>query len=93
MNEDKLKAELDSLHAETLALQTILITLLIRMLATPHLGPIVSPSLDEAANRIEDFAIMMGERASPGHVVKALEIVEQLRAATVGDGPKPRRGV
>jgi hypothetical protein len=93
MNEDELNAELDSLHAETLALQTILITLLIRMLATPHVGAIVAPSLNEAANRLEDFAIMMGERASPGHVVKALEIVEQLRSATVGDSPKPRHDV
>jgi hypothetical protein len=93
MNEHELKAELDSLHAETLALQMILITLLNRMLTAPHVGQMVIPSLNEAADRVEDFAIMMGDRASPRHVVKALEIVEQLRTVIVGNDEKPRHGV
>jgi hypothetical protein len=90
MNQQELEHELASLHAETLALQMILIMLLSRRSATPLVGQVVIPSLDDAANRVEDFAIALGDRASPGHVVKALAIIEQLRSAIVGDSSKPQ---
>lgn len=92
MPERDLQNELDSLRAETLALQLILIALLSKMLATSHVGQIVIPSLDQAADRATITAMAARDRVSPEHTGKALEIVEQLRTAIVGDDPKPRKG-
>lgn len=92
MPERDLQSELDSLYAQTLALELVLFALLSRMLPTSHVGQIVVPSLNEAADRAADCAVIMGDRASPEHSGRALEIVEELRKAIVGAGPKHRRG-
>jgi hypothetical protein len=46
-----------------------------------RLRAIVAAVFDDAASQAEDFAIKLGKSALPDHTVKAIKIVEQLRAA------------
>jgi hypothetical protein len=86
--------EITSLHAETLALQIVLVKVLAQLqTASPELAERIVAGLNDAANQAEDFAIHFGERAAPEHTVKAIRIVEEVRTAIVGDKDKPRRGV
>ena len=86
--------EINSLAAETLALQAILTHVLGRLCQIDmRLTSAVRRGFDEAASEIEDMAIKFGHAASPDHVTKALGIVETLRAATLGDHDKPKHGV
>jgi hypothetical protein len=43
-----------------------------------------------AANLVEHIALKFGDQASPAHATKALEIVEGMRANTLGKPDKPR---
>jgi hypothetical protein len=80
------ETEIRALAAETIALQWLFIALARRLSAThPDLHVAVSDALDDAANLIEMTAIKLGESAHPDHTIKALGIVEQIRAATLGD--------
>ena len=80
--------EINRLAAETLALQTLLVALLSRL--DPNA---VATTFDDAANFLENLAIKFGRAASPDHVVKALEIVERLRANTLSNHEKPTHGI
>jgi hypothetical protein len=95
MNEKRtVKQEIESLYAETLALQTILVKVLGRLRAVdPALAAANAAGLDDAADHVEHIAIRLGEAASPEHTVKALRIVEELRTAILGDQHKPRGGI
>ncbi len=91
MDHDK---EITALAAETLALQTILTSVLNRLGATdPRIGEAIRGGFDDAASFVENMAIKFGKSASPEHSVKALGIVEQLRTATLGEPDKPKHGV
>jgi hypothetical protein len=82
--------ELNSLHAETLAFGAILAYVFDRLARSdPALKSAISAGFDDAANFVEDFAIKRGKSASPEHTVKALRVVEDLRAATFGKQQKP----
>ena len=86
--------EIHSLAAESIATQFILTQLLIclrRM--TPELNRVVREALDDAANIAELTAIHLGKSASPEHSVKAIRVVEEIRAVVLGDQDKPKHGV
>jgi hypothetical protein len=86
--------EINSLAAETLAIQHILTQVLYGISEmSPAVKDAVRLGSNDAASDLEDFAIRRGKTASPDHVVRALRVVEQLRAATLGDQDKPRPGV
>src|SRR5437660_1037490 len=74
MNEKRtVKQEIESLYAETLALQTILVKVLGRLRAVdPALAAAIAAGLGDAADHVEHIAIRLGEAASPEHTVKAL---------------------
>jgi hypothetical protein len=77
---DFLKREIISLHAETLALQTLLFELMISIRASGAIDShFLERSFDHAADSCEAIAIRAGKTADPGHTVGALRIVEQLR--------------
>jgi hypothetical protein len=78
----EIQDDITSLHAENLAFQLILSNVLTRLImADPKLLAIVAAGFDDAASQAEDFAIKLGKSALPDHTVKAIKIVEQLRAA------------
>jgi hypothetical protein len=86
--------QIESLHAETLALQVILVKVLGRLrTADPALAAAIATGLNDAANQVEDIAIRFGKTASPEHTVKAIRVVEELRTAIVGHQDQPRSGI
>jgi hypothetical protein len=88
MNTDN---EIQSLHAETLALNWIIAQVLRRIAQSDQkLADAICRGFNDAASDIENLAIRAGKAASPDHLVKALRIVEELRSVTVGDKNKPR---
>jgi hypothetical protein len=86
--------EIHALAAETLALQYVLTQTLFRL---SRLGPDVNHAIievfDDAANIAEQTAIHLGKSASPEHTVKALRVVEEMRAVVFGDQNKPKHAV
>jgi hypothetical protein len=77
--------EIHSLHGETLALTAIVGCLCARLAASgPSMAPIVAAAFDDAANLAEHTAIAAGKAADPEHTVKALRIIEELRAVALG---------
>jgi hypothetical protein len=86
--------EIASLAAETLALQVVLTNILHQIaLTNPDLDGMIRLGFDNAANEVENLAITAGKAARPDHLVKALSVVESLRAMTLGDRNKPKHDV
>lgn len=87
------ESEIIALNAETLAIQTVL-THVLDQVAKPdiRIAAAIRRGFDHAANDVEDIAIKLGKTASFDHTVKALAIVEYLRAATLGNRDKPKHG-
>jgi hypothetical protein len=85
--------EVESLAAETLALQAIVMGVFGRLAsANPALHEAIGLGFDDAANYVEQITIKLGKQASPAHTSKALQIVEGLRSTALGrpSGPKHR---
>jgi hypothetical protein len=94
MAKNQIKTELDSLAGETLAFAAILGFVLQRLGSTdPRLATAIANGFDEAANFVEHFAIRTGTAAAAGHTVKAIQGVEEIRAAAVGGKSQPKHGV
>jgi hypothetical protein len=86
--------EINSLAAETIAIQNVLAQVLYRISRiSPAFETAILQGFNDAASSIEDSAIIHGKAASPDHLVKAIRIVEELRTATLGHKDKPRHGV
>jgi hypothetical protein len=82
--------EINSLAAETLALQTLFVELCRGLIVmSPQGRSTIARVFDHAADITEHIAIKHGKSASPEHTVKALGIVEKLRTAVLGDQQKP----
>jgi hypothetical protein len=91
MTEVEIVSEVYSVAAETLALQTVLIALLSRLAVhDPSLQSVIAASFDEAANFVEDATIQAGSAAPPEHLAHSLRVIEELRAATLGDHERPK---
>ena len=86
--------EIESLAAETLALQAIVIGVFGRLAsANPGLREAIGLGFDDAANYVEYLTIKLGKKASPAHTSKALHIVEGLRSTALGKPSDPKHGV
>ena len=86
--------EIESLAAETLALQTVLAHILDRIARVDRsLAIAIQQGFDDAASDAEHIAIKLGKSASPNHIVKSLAIIEHLRTATLGNPDKPKHAV
>jgi glycerol dehydrogenase-like iron-containing ADH family enzyme len=91
MNTEK---EIHSLHAETLAFGTLITYVLHRIAQSDSkLATAIASGFDDAASFVENAAIRAGKAASPDHVVKALRIIEDLRAPTLGNRTNPQHGI
>lgn len=89
-----IQKEIDALAAETLAIQAILIGFASRLAAqSPELHKAIGWGFDDAANYVEHIAIKLGTAAKPGQTVKAIQIVESLRAASLGKPSQPKHVV
>lgn len=82
--------EIESLAGETLAIQAILFGILplLAAISAEHRAAL-SVGFDDAANMVEHIALKFGDKASPAHCAKALEIVEGLRTQALGKPRKP----
>jgi hypothetical protein len=88
------KLDIENLSAETLALRTVFVALCFSLMRHDEtMRGSISNAFDAAARFVEDVAIRHGKSASPEHTVNAIRIVEELRAAILGDKTKPRHGV
>jgi hypothetical protein len=88
------QVEIESLAAETLALQTILAHVLDQVAKVDvRIAAAIRKGFDDAADDTEDIAIKLGKSASPDHTVKALGVIEYMRTATFGYQDKPKHGV
>lgn len=82
--------EIASLGAETLALQTILSKVLLQIgREDVILGSAIRRGFNDAAASVEHLVT----RFASDQVVKALRIIEQMRAASLGDEDQPRHSV
>jgi hypothetical protein len=74
------KQEINTLLAETVAMQAVLAKVLSQLRAAdPHLASLIAAGLNDAANQVEDIAIKFGAASSPEHTVRAIRVVEELR--------------
>jgi hypothetical protein len=86
--------EVESLAAETLALQAVVIAIFGRLAsANPGLREAIGLGFDDAANYVEHLTIKLGNKSSPAHTSKALQIVEGLRSTTLGKASDPKHRV
>lgn len=80
-----LKAEIEKLAAENLALTAILQFLFSAMGdSNPAARPLILKALDDSADFIENFSIANGPRS--GHAPIALKVIEQMRIGLTGKG-------
>jgi len=89
-----IEAEIHSLAAESIAVQAMLAHVLSRLAALdPHLAASIRQGFDDAASDAENLAIKFSKTASRNHLVKALAIIESLRATTLGQSDEPKHAV
>jgi hypothetical protein len=86
--------QINMLNAETLALQTVLVSVLYRLsgLGPAFEGPIRS-GFDDAARFLEARTIEAGSAVPPEHLAHSLRIVEELRAVALINHEKPKHSV
>ena len=86
--------QINSLAGETLALQMIVASLCDRLCeVSPHIFQAIATAFEDAAGHAENVAISFGKSAAPEHTLKALRIVEEIRAVAVRDRQQPRHGI
>lgn len=86
--------EIHALAAENIAAQYILTHFLYRLSRmSPELSHLVRQAFDDAANVAEQTAIHLGKAASPEHSVKAIRVIEEIRAVVLGNRDKPKHAV
>ena len=86
--------EIYALSAETIATQYVLTQLLLTLSKlTPDLNRAVREAFDDASSIAEIVAINLGKTAKPEQTIKAMRIVEDMRAVIFGRENKPEHGV
>ena len=86
--------EINMLAGETIAIQNILAQVLYRIsLIDDRHHAAIKQGFSDATSTVEHLAIKFGKKASPDHLVKAIDIIETLRTATLGEKDEPRHGV
>jgi hypothetical protein len=83
--------EIRSLAAETLAIQAALSNVLYELKSLDaRFADAIARGFDKAASQVEDRAIEAGKTVPPEHLTKAVRIIEELRAASVGRVGQPK---
>ncbi|MFN3945019.1 MAG: hypothetical protein ACK4K7_08825 [Allosphingosinicella sp.] len=83
MTED---ADIAAIHAETLAVQAVLIAVLRRLAAErDDLGPIICGALDDAERVMDAVTLRLGDSVPISSTVGVLRVIEQLRSAIIAD--------
>ncbi len=84
-------SEIRQLAAETIATQVVIQHICHALIERdPGLKPVLEAAFDNAISQLEDFTIRMGAKVSPDHLLKSVQIADQLRKTIFGrdDGPK-----
>jgi hypothetical protein len=82
--------EIRALAAETLAFSIIVGSVLSKLAKDSSLRAAIVEGFDQAADVADSVAVRFGKTAAPEHTVKALIIIEEMRAMVLGDEGKPR---
>jgi hypothetical protein len=85
--------EILALTAETLALTYVVGNVLANLARIPALRPAIIEGFNQSADMADSIAINFGKSARPEHTVKAVRIVEEMRAMVLGNEGKPKHGV
>lgn len=86
--------EIRALTAESVATQFVLTQALYELSRLgPNFSGAIRKAFDDAANIAETTAIHLGKSASPEQTVKAIRIVEELRAVVFSDKSDPKHAV
>jgi hypothetical protein len=85
-----LEKEIRSVSAETLAYGIILGNVLSKLAKNPSFRQNIVEGFDQAAGVADCLAIQFGKSVSPDHTMKALRIVEEMRALVLGVEGAPR---
>lgn len=88
MSEKDLRHEIERLNGELFAFRAMLFYFLQSF--APHGLPIVKSAMDAAANYAEEMTLRFGKQASPEHLAKALEIIEDFRSKLIPAQGKPQ---
>ncbi len=83
--------EIHQLAAETIAMQVVIQHICRALIERdPGLKPVLEAAFDNAISQLEDFTIRMGAKVSPDHLLKSVQIADQLRKTIFSrdDGPK-----
>ena len=84
--------EIHLLRGEAIAAQVIIVHVCRALVARdPALRQILEIAFGDAINELEGFAIKFGREASPDHLLKATQIAEQIRDATLGSHKGPHK--
>jgi hypothetical protein len=82
--------EIRALAAETLAFSIIVGSVLSTLAKDASLRAAIIAGFDQAADIADSVAVRFGKTASPEHTLKALSIIEEIRAMVLGDEGKPK---
>ena len=85
-----MKKKSTRLSAETLAFSIILGRVLSKLATDRTLRFTITEAFNDAADVAQSVAVQFGKSASPEHTVKALRIIEEMRAMVLGDEGKPK---
>lgn len=86
--------QINNLAGETLALQIIVTSICDRLCeVSPLIFQALTTAFEDAAGHAENVAINLGKSAAPEHTLKALRIIEEIRAIAIRDNQQPRHGV
>lgn len=86
-----LRAELEVLQAEAIAVQAVLVALCRRLArAEPALADAVCQAFEEAETIMSGLAVRIGIDAPMANTIGALHILEELRAAAIADEARCR---
>jgi len=79
--------EINSLSAETIAIQTVLVHVLRRLAKSgPDLWKAIAAGFDDAMSEVENIALQRGAEAKSERTLEALRVVEIHRKASLGAG-------
>jgi len=79
--------EINSLSAETTAIQAVLVHVLRRLAKSdPDLWKAIAAGFDDATSEVENIALQHGAEAKSERTLEALRIVEVNRKASLGAG-------
>lgn len=90
----EVEKEINSLCAETIALQTILVHTFRALVARdPSLKPVLEEAFGNAISQLDGAAIHFGPKMRNDHLLEATKIADKLWDASLGGHTGPQNGV